>query len=205
MTRTYTAATDQRSPDAPARARIVAAAYDLFSRHGIKGIGIDRIVAEAPVAKMSLYHHFHSKDDLVLAVLDRREQLWTDGWLRREIERRGGSPVESLIAIFDAYHDWFRDEEFEGCLFINTLLEAHGRDNAIGAAAARHMSEVRSIVATLSEQAGARDAEGLAAALHLLMCGAIVVALAGDRGAARRARAVAVSLLEEEGLTRANA
>ena len=204
MTRTYTAAKDQRSRHAPARERIVAAAYELFSRHGVKAIGIDRIVAEASVAKMSLYHHFDSKDDLVLAVLDRREQLWTDGWLRREIERRAGSPAESLIAIFDAYDDWFGDEEFEGCLFINTLLEAHGRDNAIGAAAAQHMAEVQSIVATLCRQAGAQDPERLAAALHLLMCGAIVMALAGDRGAARRARGMAVSLLEREGLVTAS-
>ena len=68
-----------------ARDRIVDTAYDLFSRHGIRAVGVDRIVAESGVAKMSLYRHFPSKDDLVLAFLQERERRWTNEWLRAEV------------------------------------------------------------------------------------------------------------------------
>src|SRR3977135_285892 len=81
-----------------ARERILRTAYELFRNHGVSGIGVDRIVAEAGGAKTSLYRHFRSKDDLVLAVLERHEQIWLD-WLVSEIERRGGTPTERILAI----------------------------------------------------------------------------------------------------------
>ena len=70
------------------RGRVLQAAYDLFCREGINAVGIDRIVAAAGVAKMSLYRHFRSKEELVLAVLDLREKLWKVDWLEAEVERR---------------------------------------------------------------------------------------------------------------------
>jgi AcrR family transcriptional regulator len=106
-----------------ARDRILDTAYDLFSRHGVRAVGVDRIVAESGVAKMSLYRHFPSKDDLVLTFLQEREQRWTNGWLRAEAERRGDSAAGRMLAIFDVFGEWFVVEDFEGCSFINVLLE----------------------------------------------------------------------------------
>ena len=112
-----------------ARDRIVDTAYDLFSRHGIRAVGVDRIVAESGVAKMSLYRHFGSKDDLVLAFLQERERRWTNEWLRAEVERRGATPAQRMLAIFDVFGEWFSIEDFEGCSFINVLLEFDDRTN----------------------------------------------------------------------------
>jgi hypothetical protein len=64
-----------------ARERVLAAAYDLFSHKGVRGVGVDSIIASAGVAKMTFYRHFPAKENLVLAFLRRREQLWTLGWL----------------------------------------------------------------------------------------------------------------------------
>src|SRR2546430_17519915 len=73
---------------ASARDRIDNAAYELFSRHGVRGVGVDAIVARSGVAKKTLYLHYPSKEKLVLAFLRRREELWTRAWLQESVERR---------------------------------------------------------------------------------------------------------------------
>jgi AcrR family transcriptional regulator len=183
-----------------ARERILRAAYDLFCRDGIAATGIDRIVAEAGVAKMSLYRHFASKDDLVRAVLDTRDDLWTKGWLEHEVERRSTTPVGRLLAVFDAFDDWFQREDYESCLFIRSLFETMGRDTPVFEAAASHLSNIRVLLRRLAEEAGARDPEAFAYELQMLMSGAIVLTTAGDAEAAGRARALARLLLDREGL-----
>ena len=76
----------------PARERILGAAYELFSQRGIQAVGIDAIIERSGVARQTLYRHFGSKQELVLAFLERREELWTSGWLQAEVERRAANP-----------------------------------------------------------------------------------------------------------------
>ena len=89
----------------------------------MRDVGVDEVIASAGVAKATLYRHFPSKDDLVLAFLERREQRWTHEWLEAEAKRRGTTPEERLLAIFDVFGEWFRRDDFEACAFINVLLE----------------------------------------------------------------------------------
>ena len=189
----------RRPVPAPAgnpRERILRTAYDLFRRHGLQTIGVDRIIAEAGVAKMTLYRHFRSKDELVLAVLDLREQLWAESWLEQEVERRGGTAEARLLATFDAFDEWFRRDDYEGCLFVNSLLEVRDRTSPIGSASVLKIAGIRAFLRRLAEEAGVHDPEGFARQWQLLMIGAIVAAAAGDVDAARRAREVAELLLE---------
>src|SRR5919106_6239860 len=86
-----------------ARERILETAYRLFSRHGVRAVGVDRIVASSGVAKMSLYRHFRSKEELVLAFLQEREQRWTRDWLHAEASRRGETGADRMLAIFDVF------------------------------------------------------------------------------------------------------
>jgi AcrR family transcriptional regulator len=183
---------------ASARERILDTAYELFSRHGVRAVGVDRIVETSGVAKMSLYRHFPSKDDLVLAFLEEREERWTNAWLRAEVERRAETPADRLLAIFDVFGKWFRRSDFEGCSFINVLLEFDDRDHRVRRATVDHLGSIRSFVRGLCKQAGARDPDGLARQWHLLMKGSIVAAGEGDRQAARRAREIGEVLLERE-------
>ena len=111
-----------------ARQRILDSAYELFSRRGVRGVGIDEVITNASVAKATLYRHFKSKDELVLAFLQQREELWTRGWVEAEARRRGETPEEQLLAIFDLFHEWFQKDDFEGCSFINVLLEMNDRE-----------------------------------------------------------------------------
>jgi AcrR family transcriptional regulator len=182
-----------------ARERILDTAYDLFSRHGIRAVGVDRIIATSGVAKMSLYRHFHSKDALVLAFLQEREKRWTMEWLQAEASRRADDGAGRLLAIFDVFDEWFRQPDFEGCSFINVLLEFGEPDHPIRLATTEHLATIRALVREFAEQAGVADPEAVARQWHILMKGSIVAAGEGDREAARRAQALGELLLEREG------
>jgi AcrR family transcriptional regulator len=176
----------QRSP----RDRLIDTAYDLFSRDGINQVGIDTILAKSGCAKASLYGNFDSKVDLAIAFLDRREAVWTRDWLETEIKRRATTPEARLLAVFDVFDGWFRKKSFEGCSFINVLLESKA-DSPARRAAAIHLAKIRAIVRTLAEEANLREPEEFAQAWHMLMKGAIISAGEGNRNAARHAKGAA--------------
>jgi AcrR family transcriptional regulator len=179
-----------------ARERILATSYDLFSRRGIRGVGVDEVIEQAGVAKATLYRHFASKDELVLAFLERREQRWTREFVEAGARRRGTTPEEQLLAIFDVFDEWFRREDFEACSFINVLLEM-GAPHPAGEACVRHLENIRSIVRRLADEAGIRDTDSFARSWHILMKGSIVSAAEGDGEAARRARELGRLLLAQ--------
>lgn len=180
--------------NADARGRVLSTAYNLFCSQGVQATGIDRIVAEAGVAKMTLYRHFRSKEELVLAVLDLREELWSNRWLIAEAKRRGDTPREQLLAIFDLFDGWFHQADYEGCLLNNVLLES--RERPIRAACIAKRNNVLAFLRSLTEQAGVRDPDTVARQWQMLMTGAMVEVAGGDLEAARRARDVASALLE---------
>src|SRR6478609_178144 len=180
-----------------ARERILDTAYGLFCRHGIRAVGIDTIIERSGVAKMTVYRHFKSKDDLVLAVIDRREQRWTRGWLEREIRLRSDDPAERLLAIFDVFDGWFRKRSYEGCLFINALLEIDDRRHPIHRASRDQLARIRGVIAELAADAGVADPDSFARQWHILMKGSIVAAAEGDTDAAMRAQAMGRLLLDQ--------
>lgn len=180
----------------PARERILTAAYGLFSRRGIRAVGTDEVIERAGVARATLYRHFATKNDLVLAVLDRREELWTHGLIEEQSRQRGTTPEEQLLAIFDVMDEWFqRRDGYEGCSFINVLLEL-GADHPVGQACVAHIDQVREIVRRRAVAAGLEDVEDFAWSWHILMKGAIILAAVGDCQAARRAQKMARVLIE---------
>jgi AcrR family transcriptional regulator len=180
-----------------ARERILEAAYELFSRNGIRAVGIDAIIERSGVARMTLYRHFGSKDALVLAFLELREERWTRAWLQREVELRATDPGERLLAIFDVFDGWFGQDDFEGCSFINVLLEIGDRGNGLHRASAEYLANIRAFLAELAAEAGVADPDAFARKLHILMKGSIVAAGEGDRQAARRAREIAALVLRD--------
>ena len=178
------------------RQRILDTAYDLFATRGIRAVGIEEVIARADVAKATLYRHFRTKDELVLAFLEQREQLWTKEFVEAEARRRGATPEEQLLAIFDVFDEWFRRDGFEACSFINVLLEL-GSDHPAGKACIAHLDNIRTVVRTLAEEAGLKDPESFARSWHILMKGSIVSAAEGDTEAARRAQSMARLLIAE--------
>lgn len=178
-----------------ARDRLIEAAMDLFCRVGIRAAGIDRILAEAGVAKMSLYKHFRGKDELVVAALERKDELFRETFLAMIGSRH--SPRARLLGVFDALEKWFARPDFRGCLFLNAAAELSEPGCCGREAIAAHKAWVFGQLRDLAEAAGAADAEGLAGQLMLLFEGAISRAyVTGDVGAARDGKAAATVLLD---------
>ena len=181
---------------AAARVRILATAYDLFSRRGIRAVGVDEIIARTGIAKATLYRHFPSKEALVLAFLAEREHRWTHGLVEAGAKGRATSPEGQLLAIFEVFDEWFRNrDEFDACSFVNVLLEM-GADHPAGQASVAYLANIRAIIEDLAEQAGLRQPEQFAHSWHILMKGAIISAAEGDLDAAWRAQAMGRQLIE---------
>jgi AcrR family transcriptional regulator len=185
-------------PSAPAgaRDRILEAAYELFAHRGIRDVGVDEVIERAGVAKATLYRHFPSKNDLVIAFLELREQRWTVSWVEEEARRRGSTPEDQLLAIFGLFDEWFHRDDFEACSFINVLLEM-GPGHPTGRASVEHLANIRTFVRRLADDAGLRDPEAFARSWHILMKGSIVSAAEGDAEAAQRGRSMARLLIEQ--------
>ena len=181
------------------RERVLEAAYELFSRGGVEATGIDAVIAEAGVAKMTLYRNFGSKEALALAFLEERNERWTNGWFLSRVEALADTPAGKLLAIFDVFGEWFEEDGYQGCPFINVLLEQPVRENPVRQAAAGYLANNRSIIAELAAEAGVADPDEVAHQWHILMKGAIISAVEGDPGAARRARGLAELVLRAHG------
>ena len=112
---------------------------------------------------MTLYRNFASKDELIVAFLAAREERWTRGWLQAEVERRAPTPRERLLAIFDVFGEWFALPDFEGCSFINVMLELTDRADPGRVASVQHLSVIREFLAGLAAEAGVDGPGGVRA------------------------------------------
>ena len=161
-------------------------------------MGVEEIIATAGVAKMTFYRHFPSKQDLILAFLERREAQWTRAWLEQEVRARASEGRGRLLAIFDVFDEWFDMPDFEGCSFINVLLEHSELRDPVRTASVMHLANIRGLLCEFAEDANFRDPEDLSRKWHILMKGSIVAAGEGDLRAARRAQDIGRALLAAE-------
>lgn len=160
-----------------ARQRIVETAERLFYAEGVRAVGIDRIIAEAEVAKMSLYNHFSSKDDLILAVLQYREEKF-DALFKKWMERHIEVGSDRLEAFFAALKDWFESPGFRGCMFINSRAELADAKHEGSKFSASHKQRFHEMLKRIiTDTAGEKAAESMAPAIALLVEGAIVSAV----------------------------
>lgn len=176
--------------------RLLETAYELFCVRGVRDVGVDELVERAGVAKATLYRHFASKDELILAFLKLREERWTMGWLEQSVRARGGTPEERLLTVFDLFDEWFREPGYAGCPFIKVMVEL-GPEHPAGAASIEHQNTIRELLTQLATDAGFRDPAELALSLHLLLCGSIIQASLGNSSAAHRARHMTAAVMKE--------
>lgn len=160
-----------RTADSPrtsaARDRILQTAHDLFYRDGIRATGIDRVIAESGVTKVTFYRHFPSKNDLVRAFLDYRHEHWMT-WFRDALDRHGNS-ARSLPAVLA---EWFHSPGFRGCAFLNSVAELGGTLPDVNEVTLRHKEEVVAVLEALLPSG--RNRHGDAVALCVAMDGTIV-------------------------------
>ena len=175
--------------------RILSVAYELFSRRGIRDVGVNELIDRSGVAKATFYRHFTSKDSLVLAFLEQRDKLWTVEAIVSQARRRGHTPVERMLSIFDVLGEWFQRDDFEGSTFTQVLLEM-GPSHPLGQASINYLAKLRGHVQALAEEAGLVDPDGFARSWQILMKGSIISAIGGDLDAGKRARQMAAWLIE---------
>ncbi|MBW8803313.1 MAG: TetR/AcrR family transcriptional regulator [Catenulisporales bacterium] len=181
-----------------ARERLLTTAEDLFYAEGIRAVGVERILSASGVGRASFYRHFAGKDDLVVAVLSGRDERWRD-WLRSTVDGYGRPAADRPLAVFDALAERFARDDFRGCAFINTMIEAADRESGAHQVAAAHKSAVTEYLDALLTEAGRDDHAELAPELMLLVDGAIVTALReGNPDAAVRAKRIAEALLARQ-------
>ncbi len=183
-----------------AQARLLTAAERLFYARGIHAVGIDDVRAEAGVSLKRLYQLHPSKEHLVAAYLDHRDERWR-ARLRTHVERHADEPRDRLLAVFDWLGTWFAEPDFRGCAFVNAFGELGGGAPLVLAAVRRHKLAFRDYLLDLARAHTARDPDGLADQLLLLAEGAMTAAaiLPGPgRDVAARARRAAASLLAAE-------
>jgi AcrR family transcriptional regulator len=177
------------------RQKILAVAGELFFRHGFRAVGVDTIVAAAGVAKMTLYRHFPSKDDLIVAYLEQVNHLMLD-WLAGAIQPLAGKPRAQLLAIFKALDKLVSSPQCMGCAFLMAAAEFPELDSPSHQAALAHKHAVRGQFRELAHQAGAPQPDLLAGQLLLIMDGAFAEArLFGPRPRGAGAAEAAAALL----------
>ena len=182
---------------ATARDRLIDTAIALFNRHGFHATGVDRIVAVAKVAKKTLYAHFPSKEDLILAALSRKRTAFADKFLP-SVLATSDDPRERLLNLFELAKSWFADPDFYGCIFINAAVEYSEPGHPINACAREFKTLLRGFAREQAEAGGAADPETLADQIALLFEGATTVAQVSARpDAATTAKAIAAPLIDQ--------
>ncbi len=178
------------------RDHLVDVALKLFYEHGYHATGIDQVIDVAGVAKMTLYKHFRSKEELLLAALQRRDETFRNSLMHRT-DAAKGSVRDKLLVTFDVLGDFIQDTSFHGCMFINVSAEFASHDHPIHAAAAEHKRIMTAYLATIAAEGGISQADELACQLMILFDGAIVTAqVSGVHEAARSARRIAEGLVD---------
>ncbi len=177
------------------RDELVQKALQTFYRNGFHVTGMDMLAEEAGISKTSIYNHFRTKEDLILATLRLRDEKFRN-WLYRRMEELAANPGEQLIAMFDALEEWFNSFEFKGCLFIKASSEYQDPSHPIHKQSADHKQMLERHILDLAKAAALIHPEKLARQLLLLKEGAIVTAHLGHtRNPAADARQAAIAIV----------
>jgi AcrR family transcriptional regulator len=182
------------------RDELVQKALQTFYRNGFNATGMDMLVTESGISKTSMYKHFRTKEDLIIAVLRLRDETFRN-WLYRRMEELGSTPREQLIAMFDALEEWFSGPGYKGCMFIKASSEFQDATHPIHKQSADHKRMLEDHMIRLARQAELSEPELLARQLLLLKEGAIVTAHLGHtENAAQDAKAAARRLIDASAL-----
>ncbi|CAN5577995.1 TetR/AcrR family transcriptional regulator [soil metagenome] len=177
------------------RRKLLAAAHELFYGGGIYATGVSAVAERAGVTKMTLYAHFPSKGELVTAYLEDNDRLWREFLEEKLLSHE--DPRGKLLAVCDAYEEYFTTREMRGCAFVNSAAEFPDPDHPARQVIRRHKAGIRERLRCLASEAGAEDAATLAERLFVVLEGAYVIgALEGDREVLDRSRAFFADLVE---------
>lgn len=184
------------------RERILLTAHDLFYCEGIRATGIDRVIAEAGVTKVTFYRHFPSKNKLIIEFLDYRHERWMS-WFKGALERHGGHRSKGVAALVPALNEWFSDPGYRGCAFLNSVGEVGQAIPEVVEITRNHKHDMTEAIETLLPAARSRWAD--AKALALAVDGAILHAQFDSPAEALKPLERLVKMIKEPAPARAKA
>ena len=157
------------------RDRLIVAAIDLCYRQGFNAVGLDQIIAHAGVTKTTFYKHFESKDDLLIAAIQKRDEWESAAWERAVSEIGGGDARRQLVAMYDLLDAWFNEPIYGGCMFINAAAEFPNPSDPVHQAAAEHKHRYRDWIIELARSAGIVEPEAFADQYVILFEGTLIM------------------------------
>lgn len=186
---------------------LVDTALELFNKNGYRATGIDKILEESGVAKMTMYKHFKSKDELIIAALRKRDESFSKQMTKRinelGLHQKNTDPrITKLMSFFDALHEWINSDSFFGCNFINASIEFKREDHPIHVASSAHKKLVIQMLQELLSELHLEDTPYVARSIHMLVEGAIVMAVTIDeKDSAKQAKDSALKILNSYEIT----
>lgn len=176
---------------------LVRNAMKVLYRDGFHATGMDKLVKETGVSKMTIYKHFKTKDELILAALRLRDEEFR-GNFTRKVEEAASTPKGRLLAIFDTIAEWIESREFNSCMFIKAASEFQNPNHPVNITAAEHKNLILAYITSLAEKAAATNPDVLARQLFMLIEGETVSAFMMKRGGiARDAKKAAEILINQ--------
>jgi AcrR family transcriptional regulator len=162
---------------------IIKTAVGLFGKHGFHGTGVDMIMREAKVSKKTMYNYFRSKDEIILATLQYYDGLFRNNFMK-QVNKSASTPEKKLLGLFDVAKDWFMQDNFFGCMFINAVGEYSDANTPIHNICLNFKTQIHDFIKELAIKTHTDNPDGLADELALLLEGAIVTAQVGKNPAA---------------------
>jgi AcrR family transcriptional regulator len=183
------------------RDHLVETAMKLFCKHGFRATGIDKVLSESGVAKKTLYNHFKSKDELIIAVLQKRDEdvmeVFREGVARHAPKQEGDPRKARILALFDIVDEWVNSDSFSGCTFINASAEFPRREDPIHGACLNHKRLVIQYIEELISELKLSEPHRVARELSLLIDGAVIAGhTLSDTSGVVLAKGAALRLLE---------
>lgn len=174
---------------------LINTANRLFYENGFHATGIDTVLLEAGVAKMTLYNHFSSKEELITAGINVKSKKVLS-WLQKGLEAHAVSERDKLLTIFDLYEQWFQSASFKGCMFAKAAGEFPEHKHPVHMAASAHLAKLFDGLSNIARKAHINNANALAEQIVLLLEGATSIAhTTGATISARRAKRTVIQLI----------
>lgn len=184
-------------PELTTREKLIEAGHEIFYREGFLAVGLDRLLNEVGCSKQTFYNHFESKDDLIVAVIDKHHRWWSQE-VRMRIERAAGpDPRGQILAMFAVMDEILHDPQYHGCIFINAAVEFPQPSHPAHQSARQAKTDGVALLEQLADRAGAADPRALAEELDMIIEGALVThQVAPECDVCAIARRAAETLLE---------
>jgi len=156
------------------REEIIRRAFKIFYDEGFHATGVDSLLADSGISKRTLYKYFHSKEELIAAIVEHYQKVLFED-VPKEMLKRSNDPKEQILYLFDQKREEFESRNYNGCFAVNAKLEFEGKNKQIEGACKSLYEKLEEFVAALCLKAECKDPKKVARQIMILFEGAVVL------------------------------